>query len=155
MSVHHARDWRCGLVALVLLTVLFSGCGPAPSPTANSLPTLGPDAVTFHGSTKNQNIFDPWFVAPCREESRQVFAPESEVYDAGEDPLLRVFAMIVDSRDDRYTGSLVNLMNYRNAKLSDYQSKTHLYWRETSYHNVGIQWTMPDRIVPMNGIYND
>ena len=155
MKVNLAWDWQCGAVMMILMTVILSGCGPAPSPAAKVLPPLGSDAVTFHGSTKNQNIFDPWFVAPCREESRQVFAPESEVYNAGDDPLLRVFAMIVDSRDHRYTGSPADRTNYINTKLSDYQSKTHLYWRETSYQNVGIKWTMPDRIVPMKGIYND
>ena len=47
-----------------------------------------------------------------------------------------LFAMIVDSRDHRFTGSPADRTNYRNAKLSDYQSNTHLYWRETSYQNV-------------------
>lgn len=155
MKVHLAQAWWCSAVAMVLLAVALEGCGPPPSPPTKVHPPLGPDSVTFHGSTKNQNIFDPWFVAPCREESRRVLAPESEVYDAGDDPLLSVFAMIVDTRDHRFTGSPADLTNYRNAKLSDYQSKTHQYWRETSYQNVSIQWTMPERIVPMNGIYND
>ena len=139
---------------LVLSGALFLvSCNPPPAVPVP--PPLGPDSVTFLGTTKNQNIFDPWYVPPCREEAKPVLMPESKAYDSVNDPALRVFGLIVDSRDHRYTGTPAALTAYRDAKVADYGTKTNQYWRETSYKNVSVTWTMPDAVVQLPGTYND
>ena len=140
---HMVRDERqrffqrsllfAGLPLVLSATLFLVSCTPPPA--APVPPPLGPDSVTFLGTTKNQNIFDPWYVPPCREEAKPVLMPESKAYDSVNDPALRVFGLIVDSHDHRYTGTPAAL-TATHAKVADYGTKTNQYWRETSYKNV-------------------
>jgi hypothetical protein len=144
------------LVAFALCIILgLTGCPPPPTPPP---PTpLGPDAKKFYGSTTPKSLFDPLFVSSCKPSAPQRKQDEHGTGHSSyqDDPTLHALTILADVNDHRFTGTAADRTNYRNTKLNDYQNNANAYWKEASYNQVDIAFTMPDHIVQMSGAFDD
>jgi len=146
------------LCLLLCLTTALAGCskkqpmaGPPPKP-------LGPDARKFYGSTTPKGLFDPLFVPPCKPDptaTPRKGGGDKKGDSYQDDPTLRALTILADVKDHRFTGTAADRTTYRNTKFNSYQNNANAYWKEASYNQVDIAFTMPDRIVQMSGAYDD
>jgi hypothetical protein len=143
------------LCVIICMMLALAACRrPAAS---RPLAPLGPDAKKFYGSTTPKSLFDPLFVPSCKPSPTAT--PEGKSGDERksyhDDPTLHVLTILADVNDHRFTGTPADRTSYRNGKLNDYQSHDNAYWKEASYNQVDIAFTMPDRIVQMSGAFDD
>jgi len=139
---------------LSLAICALTACGPPPTPPPPA--PLGPDAKKFYGSTTPKSQFDPLFVPSCKplqQKERDEHGTGQSSYQ--EDPTLHALTILADVNDHRFSGTAADRTNYRNTKLNDYQNNANAYWKEASYQQVDIAFTMPDRIVQMSGAFDD
>ena len=142
---------------IICMTLALAACRrPAVS---QPLAPLGPDAKKFYGSTTPKNLFDPLFTPSCKPSppgtAKKRGDDERRAESYQDDPTLHALTILADVNDHRFTGTAADRTNYRNGKLNDYQSHANAYWKEASYNQVDIAFTMPDRIVQMSGAFDD
>ena len=144
-----SRALHCVIIFITLLLTACATSTPEPEPLAS-------DAFVYFGKTINQNKFDPYKTPECPVDDLDVGTPwQKEQYKQAGDPPLNVFAVIVDSNDFRYTGTVAQLTAYRNTKLADYETNTRAFWKEASFDTVQVGWEMPDRLLHMSGAFDD
>lgn len=142
---------RTHVLPLALAAIVLTYCAEPGPP-----PPLGPDSVVHLGSTENQNKFDPYRTPECPTDNIDVGTkPQRQEYTQAEDPPLEVLALIVDTNDFRYPGTAAQLTAWRNAKFTDYDDNTRDFWKEASFDTVQVGWTMPTRVLPMAGAFDD
>src|SRR5688572_5317460 len=147
------------LCLLLCLAVLPAGCKKKAQLAGPPPPPLGPNAKKFYGSTTPKSLFDPLFTPPCKptpSPTPKKRAGGDKAKDSYmDDPTLRALTILADMSDHRFTGTPAERTAYRNAKMNDYETNTNAYWKESSYGQVDIDFTMPDRIVEMSGAFDD
>ncbi len=163
------RHATLALLLAILFAALTAGGGGCAKPKPPA--PLGPEAVTFYGSTKFQCEFDPLAktvclldVRPPRDPNRPpergpsaggADKPARPVVAAAQDPPLDVLCLLVDTNDHRFTGADAQRTAYRNAKFNLWQPFTNSFWTEASYGNVSINMNMPDRLLHMGRAFDD
>lgn len=147
-----------GLCVAACLVALLAGCKKKQQLAGPPLEPLGPQAKKFYGSTEPKGLFDPLFVPPCKptpSPTPKKGGNDKKKESYLDDPTLRTLTILADVNDHRFTGTPADRTTFRNSKLNDYQSHANGYWKEASYQQVDIAFTMPDRIVQMAGAFDD
>jgi hypothetical protein len=149
------HSWRAiaSVCVCSLLCLIIPACKKPVNPP---LAPLGPNAKKFYGSTKPKSLFDPLFVPACKPSpTPKTKGGDKKNADYQDDPTLHALTILADVNDHRFTGSTADRTAYHNSKLNDYQSNANAFWKEASYQQVDIAFTMPDRIVKMSGAFDD
>jgi M6 family metalloprotease-like protein len=114
--------------------------------------------VTFYGSTKFQNKFDPLLDASCLsidKPNRPLQKGKTDKKKPAGDPPLNVLCLLADTNDHRFSGSDSMRTAYRDGRFNEYQPNTDSYWKEASFANVSINLNMPDRLIHLGGAFDD
>lgn len=64
-------------------------------------------------------------------------------------------ALLVDTRDHRFTGNAADLTTYRDAKHTALSAQLGPYWMETSFGAVDVALTMRPEMLSLHGIFDD
>jgi M6 family metalloprotease-like protein len=115
---------------------------------------LGPDAELYYGNTRIQNTLAPAGqsgppspTAPGNAGPPTIAGGSPEIVD--------VLALLVDSRDNRYTGTPAQLTAYRDTKHATLSAQLGPYWREASFDAVDVALAMRDELHSMRGTFDD